>query len=390
MDKVKLVISNPTEDFPEGIRKAFSSRSDILVSETNKELDSLDIFFSEKKPSVLVIGPGWNPDEALSFAADFSVRFPYVSMLLVVKSFDEELLQRSIRTGIKDVLQLPLKKKSFLASVDAAARFSSSIVKISVKPPVEASRPEKKGQILTILGPKGGVGKTVVATNLAVYLALQKKNVYIVDLDLQFGDVAVMLKIDPKRSIYETVQAGDRLDREMLNSLVSIHKESGLKALLAPIDPDIAQMINEKQIAKVLEFLGEIADYIVIDTPALIDEIVLKAVDISDHVLLVASMDLPSVKSSKIAYGVLQTLNVPRKKINLILNRANSKVGLRVGDVEKSIGTKVYSKVPSHRLVPCSVNLGVPVVINSPRSEVSKSLQKLGKLILKEKVEVSV
>lgn len=382
MAKHLVFISNPSEEFIKEIKKVLSSHEIVSVKSSTAKLNSLSEFFTEKKTTVLILGPGWEPEDSLNFASDFSVRFPFISIIMVVRNLSTDLLKQSIKSGIKDILELPLKVDSFLASLETASQYSSGILKVIEKTPATDLKLDQKGQVITVFSTKGGVGKTVISTNLGVCLSSQKKSVYLVDLDLQFGDVAVMLKLNPDHGIYEAARAGERLDKEMLESIYKVH-ESGLKALLAPIEPDVADMLNKEQIISVIEFLKKIADYIIIDTPASINDMVLATIDISDFILLVATMDLPSVKNAKVAHSMLKMLKIPDEKVKLILNRADSKVGISIGDVEKAIGLKVFSSIPSDRLVPRSVNLGIPAVISFPKTEVSRSFEKLGNQILK-------
>jgi len=276
------------------------------------------------------------------------------------------------------------------AMIKTATRFSSDILDDSSGRQDDAGSEKKKGRIITLFSTKGGVGKTVVASNLAAYLALQKKNVCLVDFDLQFGDVALMLKIEPKESLYKAIEAGERLDKEMLESLFSYHEDSGLKVLLAPVKPDVSRVVSETQVSRLLALLTEIVDFVIVDTPSSLDRTTLAVVDASDRILLVASMDLPSVKNVKIVLGMLEILNIEKSRINLVLNRADSRVGLSFEDIEQSIGKDISWTIPSDRIVPRSVNLGVPFVIDAPRAEVSRSFEKIGRLaldkIVKEKV----
>ncbi len=379
--RTHIVIADPDHDLVEQIRNALSTRDDISLTAATENLQSVGKYFEEKEPSILLVGPGWNGESTMSFIEEFTIKYPYAPVLVLIETLSTEVLQKALRSGAKDVLQLPLTIDSFFTAIDAAARFSASVLDVSLTMPKEISTP-KLGQMVTVCSTKGGVGKTVIATNLAAYLAMQGKDVYIVDLDLQYGDVAVMFKLTPKRSIHDAVLAGDRLDQEMLESLVATHKESRTKALLAPVEPDLAELINEKQVAGVLSFLKANADYVIVDTAASIDKIVVEAVDMSDRIFLVAAMDLPSIKSAKIAYGMLQILNVPKERISLLLNRADSKVGLTAAQAEKTIGTKVFATIPSDRLVPRSVNMGSPVVVSSTRTDVGRAFERLGQIVL--------
>jgi len=376
-ETARVIIVDPEELFRKEVRAVLKNTSSYLIQDSPLVDTSIASLFEAHIPSVLIVGPNAPTESVFEVVADLALQKPFVSVLLVSRELDTELLRQALRAGIKDVLQIPLKRDTLIASVDNAARFSSSVLGA-----MESTREQKPagrgaGKVITVFSTKGGVGKTVVATNLAVSLAKGGLKTVIVDLDLKFGDVAVMLKLTPEHSVYEVVQAGDRLDEELLEGILARHADTGLKALLAPLDPELADSIREKQIIDVIEFLRRFFDVVVVDTPASIDKMILGVVDASDEVLLVATMDVPSVKNAKIAHGMLKMLNVPSSHIKLVLNRADSKVGLGIGDVEKSIGARVFQTIPSDRLVPRSVNLGIPVVLSSPRSEVARSIESL-------------
>jgi pilus assembly protein CpaE len=206
--------------------------------------------------------------------------------------------------------------------------------------------------------------------------------VCLVDADLQFGDVAVMLKLAPQHTIVDVVGSIDRLDEAFLRQLLATHEPSSLLVLPAPLEPSFADQISAAEMVKVIEMLRGFCSWIVIDTPAYFNEVVLGLIEESDDVLLVAGMDIPNIKNVKIGLQTLRLLNVPMSKLHLVLNRANSKVKLDVGEVERTLQVKAESLVPSDVVVPQSVNKGTPVVLDAPKSGVAKALEQLANQIM--------
>jgi len=242
---------------------------------------------------------------------------------------------------------------------------------------------EVNGQVLTVFSTKGGSGKSVLAASLAVTLAQRSdKPVCLVDADLQFGDIAVMLKLAPQHTIVDAVGSFDRLDVGFLETLLSTHPQSGLKVLPAPLEPAFADQIGADQMHHIIGLLKSFCSYVVVDTPAYFNEVVLGLIEDSDDVLLVAGMDIPNIKNVKIGLQTLRLLNTPMQKIHLILNRANSKVKLDIGEVERTLQLTADALIPSDVVVPQSVNKGEPVVLHSPKSGVSKSIQQLAEQFL--------
>lgn len=236
-------------------------------------------------------------------------------------------------------------------------------------------------QVITVFSTKGGAGKSVVASNLAVLLAgRSEKPVVLVDADLQFGDIAVMLKLAPQHTVVDAVSSIDRLDVDRLKSLLATHQPSGLLVLPAPREPAFADQITAANMIEILNLLRSFAGYVVIDTPAYFNEVVLGLIEESTDLLLVAGMDIPNIKNVKIGLQTLRMLNTPMSKIHLVLNRANSKVKLDVAEVERTLQVKAECQLPSEIAVPQSVNKGTPVVIDAPRSAVSRSFEHLADL----------
>lgn len=318
---------------------------------------------------VVVIGPGPTPEEALSIAAETLELMPDVSVILVRSTVSTELLRNAMRVGVADVVgadETPFElPEAIQRAVLQATRRHDAVPPEAVKP--------KRGTTITVFSTKGGVGKTVLATNLGVALVGMGRSVVLVDLDLQFGDVGIMLGLEPTLTISGPAQASDRLDTQLLSGYLVEHS-SGLKCLLAPIQPEDAESITPGRIARILELLAEMFDVVVVDTCASLDETVLTALDRSDHLLAMTMMDVASIKNTRISLQKLHQLGYDGHSVQVVLNRADSKVFLQPAQIEKAIGREISVRIPSDRIVPQSVNKGVPVVSEFPRSEVSRAL----------------
>jgi pilus assembly protein CpaE len=235
-----------------------------------------------------------------------------------------------------------------------------------------------RGRVITVSSTKGGSGKSVVATNLATSLARRtSRPVVLVDADLQFGDVAVMMRLAAPHTLVDAVSAQGRLDAQFLQSLLCRHEQSGLLILPAPLEPSFAERVSGADMVRIVEILQSFCAYVVIDTPAQFNDVVLALIEHSDDILMVAGMDIPNIKNTKLGLQTLRMLGVPEEKLILLLNRANSKVQLDVAEVERTLGIKAGCLVPSDIVVPQTVNKGVPVVLDAPRSEVARALEQL-------------
>jgi len=333
-------------------------------------------------PLVIVLGPSCGTPAALAEAASLLQGLTDVATILVTDELSTELLQTALRSGVRDVLAMPVDADQLLSSIDRVA------VTLTAPSPAIGdagfdAAPGELGRVVTVFSTKGGAGKSVIAANLAVVLAKRSdKPVVLVDADLQFGDVAVMLKLAPQHTIVDAVGSLESLDTAMLQQLMMRHEPSGLWILPAPLEPSFADQISAGEMTRIVEILRTFCGHVVIDTPAYFNEVVLALIEESDDVLLVAGMDIPNIKNVKIGLQTLHLLNVPTSKLHLILNRANSKVKLDVSEVERTLQIKAKALIPSDVVVPQCVNKGVPVVLDAPKSGVAKSIEQLADMFV--------
>jgi pilus assembly protein CpaE len=298
--------------------------------------------------------------------------------LLIQPTVDAELLRSAMKSGFRDAAAVEGATYGELAAVVDEAMASTSGARNSVDESLSDAK------VITVFSTKGGVGKSVVACNLAAYMAATLgKRVVLLDLDLEFGDDALMLGLKPERTIYDAVQAYERLDAELLDGFMQTH-DSGAKVLLAPTQPEQAEAITTARVSGIIDLARQIADVVLIDTPGRLDQTVLAALDQSDCVLAVATMDLPSIKNTKVSLQKLRQLGYSNGMVQVALNRADSKVLLDLAEVETSLQSEVLTRIPSDRLVPRSVNRGVPIAVDQPKSSVSKSIANLARQLLAE------
>jgi pilus assembly protein CpaE len=333
-------------------------------------------------PVVVVLGPSCAGAPGLMGAEELLRQRPDVGAILVAEELTTDVFQRAIRSGVRDVLAAPVDTAQL---GEAVRRVEEAIgahrAPVAVEPQYDGEG--QLGRVITVFSTKGGAGKSVVASNLGVSLASRTNEpVVLVDADLQFGDIAVMLKLAPQHTIVDAVSSMDRLDAGLVQNLLATHPSSGLKVLPAPLEPAYADQISADDVTKIVEILRTFCAYVVIDTPSYFDDKVLNLIEMSDDVLLVAGMDIPNIKNVKIGLQTMRLLNTPMSKIHLVLNRANSKVKLDVSEVERTLQVKAESLVPSDVVVPQSVNKGTPVVLDAPKAGVSRALEQLADLFV--------
>ena len=334
-------------------------------------------------PVVVILGPSCIQDGALAGVDRLIQTRSEVGAILISPELSTALLQTALRAGVKDVLTLPVSADQIFEAVERVANSlkAAPVPQFPGNTLADDIDPGEIGQVITVFSTKGGAGKSVIAANLAVLLAQRSdRPVCLVDADLQFGDVAVMLKLAPQHTIVDAVASLDRLDPTLLTQFLMKHEPSGLLILPAPLEPSFADQISAAEMVQIVTLLRTFCEYVVIDTPAYFNEVVLGLIEESDEVLLIAGMDIPNIKNVKIGLQTLRLLNVPMAKLHLVLNRANSKVKLDVSEVERTLQIKAESLIPSDVVVPQSVNKGTPVVLDSPKSGVAKAIEQLANM----------
>jgi pilus assembly protein CpaE len=330
---------------------------------------------------VLVLGPSCAIDDSLSGVERVLHAHREIGAILVTEELTTSLLQQALRSGVKDVLKSPADGTQMHEAIDRVAAGLAAVPGSLVDDDTTFEDDGELAQVITVFSTKGGTGKSVIATNLGVILAQRsEKPVVLIDADLQFGDVAVMLKLVPQHTTVDVVSSLDRLDVSLMQSLLVTHESSGLLILPAPLEPAFADQIGAAEMIQIVEVLRRFCSHVIIDTPAYFNDVVLGLIEISDEVLVIAGMDIPSIKNVKTGMQTLRLLNTPVEKLHLVLNRANSKVKLDVAEVERTLQISADILIPSDIVVPQSVNRGVPVVQSASRSGVTKAFQELANL----------
>jgi pilus assembly protein CpaE len=319
----------------------------------------------------IVLGPGVDLESAAALADNLRVTRPAVSVILMRRRVDTSVLAEALRSGMREVVE-----ERDLTGLGEAIKRAQQVFRAVTGPNL---RPDDKplGKLVTVFSPKGGVGKTTIAANLAVCLTARgNTRVCLVDLDLGFGDIAITLQLFPARTIADAVALESDLDFSVLEPLLTPHRK-GFSTLVAPVQPDAKDSIPASLISRVLALLKQNFDFVVVDTSPAFDEHVLQAFDETDELLLVTTLDVPTLKNVKIACETLDLLNFPKPRRHLVLNRADDKVGLAPEKVETTLDMKIAQAIPTSPEVANATNAGDPITSAHPKHPVSLALNRL-------------
>ena len=296
-------------------------------------------------------------------------------VILLASGGSPSLLEDALDADVADVMLLPQLTDNVVFAIKKACHAGRKQL---------ANGGGRQGRLVTVFSPKGGTGKTVLSTNLSASLAKHwGKRALLLDLDLQFGDAAIMLGLEPEKTIYDLVTAPGELDSEKLAGYTTRHA-CGLDILPAPLRPEDAELVTETKLARLLEVARESYDVIVVDTSPFFHGPMLATLDRTDELLVLCGLDVPTLKNVRLALQTLELLSFPKGRIRFVLNRANTKVGLSKREVESALKVTIDTEVPSDRAVPISVNQGTPAVLANPNSDFSRALIGLAKTLIKE------
>ena len=293
-------------------------------------------------------------------------------IVLLVPEAHPELVETAFTAGVDDVLVLPQMAETISFAIRKAHETGARAGGYS---PSDADAP--RGRVLTVFSPKGGTGKTVLSTNLAAYLAHKSdKRVLLIDLDLQFGDAAIMLGLDPERTMYELVEAPGGLDAGKLAGYTTRHK-SGLDVLAAPMRPEEAELVTESKVVQLLEVAREAYDLVIVDTSPFFYGPMLAVLRPTDQLLLLCGLDVPTLKNVKLSLRTLGMLGFPLSRTSLVLNRVTPKVGLTCQDVEGVLDLEVAFEIPNDPVVAPAVNSGTVAALVDSESEFGQAISRI-------------
>jgi pilus assembly protein CpaE len=384
MVKPKILVLERSAELADEIREAAEGIDPSVEVVTCNRVGAVSDVLQQEGPfTVLFAGPSLASRSGLRRLAALHEDCPATSIVLAFTDRPDASLREIVQAGADDILRLPFDQGDLVIALERALDIGGRrLAGLTPKtPPGVTSLPvtpvvPTQARVLTVSSATGGCGKTFMATNMALFLARHTdKRVVLVDLDLQFGEVSTALRLRPNYTIYDALQReDDDFDfGEHLDEFLVTH-EGGFSVLAAPKDPAEADRIGPADVTRILDVLRSHCDYLVVDTPAALTEIVLAAFDVSEHLFSLATVDLPSVRNLGVFLQTLDKLRIPSDNISLILNKAERDVGLDIGQITRLFPQGFKAILPYAREVSRSINMGMPVLASDPTSEVSRKL----------------
>jgi pilus assembly protein CpaE len=362
-----VVLSTGLENFKE-IRAALAAdgRGQLLAG--GNDTEQLHEEIVRLKPSAAIIALGSNSEQAIKFIKRLTSESPTTAVISAAKDASPDLILQSLRAGAREFLRLPISQEELKTVLDRVAEFSA----------VQVDAPKKKGRMIAVFSSKGGCGTSFIATNLAAATAART---VLVDLNLQAGDLPLFLGVDPKYSFADMAENRTRLDEALIKSFTTPYS-ARLSVLAAPKEADSADEIEPEHVFEVLQRLRESYDYVVLDPQHTFDSITLAALDQSDEIVLILTLDIPAIRSTQRALEIFDRLGYPRKKIRIVVNRWSKQIDLDLRQVEKFLGEPVIGFVPSdYQTAVTSINLGRPLVQSDPNCKIALEIRRIARTI---------
>lgn len=374
MDVARILVLDRTATLADQVTRVVAEESAVEVVACHRMAEAADML-ADGDFTVFVAGPSTVTRTGLARIEVIHDELPDLTIVLAFSRRPDAAMRDIVRAGAVDMVQLPaddsVLRDAVVRAVDLGRRHTRQPAMASAAAQVGGREP---GRVLTLASSTGGCGKTFLATNLAALLAqYTDRSACIIDLDLQFGEVSTALRMKPRYTIVDALQrdaeASD-LESHLLEYLVQ--HETGFSVLAAPKDPSEADRVDPPDVSRILAAARNLFDVVIVDTPPYLSEVVLAAFDVSDLLFTIATLDLPSVRNLGVFLSTLDRLKISAENVRLILNKAETDVGIEVDQVRRLFPQGFSTVIPYAKEVSRSINLGMPVVVSSPQSPVSR------------------
>jgi pilus assembly protein CpaE len=386
---IKVLIVDDIPETRDHLSRLLGLEREIDVAGTAASGEEAIRVAMDMRPDVIVMDINMPGMDGIAAAEIISQRLPHSPIIMMSVHGEAEHLKRSMLAGAREFLVKPFSGDEFATSIkrvverEMARREQMQLETGATAAPTVASDGNTDDhQVIAVFSPKGGSGKTTLAVNMALALKGEtNQRVALVDANLQFGDVGVLLNLNPKnRSVVEAVEGGEP-DRDIVESVMVDHS-TGIRVLLAPPSPEGADLVTAAYLKKMIGFLRETHDWVVVDLPSGLNDHTLGVLDAADQILVVAALEITTIKNVRLFLEVADQLDYERSKLRLVINRSDASQGIRISDVEASIRRSIDGTIVSDgRLAVLAVNRGVPFVVSHPESPLSRDVIQLARTI---------
>ena len=385
---IKVLIVDDIAETRDHLTKLLAMEQTVEVAGSASSGEEAIQMAMDLRPDVVVMDINMPGMDGIAAAELISQRLPQVAIIMMSVHGEAEQMRRSLQAGAREFLVKPFSSDEFSETIKRVydreeARRHQIQASMPAGPVAAAPDPDIDHQVIAIFSPKGGSGRTTIATNLAIAIKQQTgARVALLDANLQFGDVGVLLNLNPKtKSIVDAADGGE-LDADLVESVLIDHS-SGIRALLAPPTPEGADLITPASLLTVVGHLRTMHAYTVVDVPAGLNDHSLAIMEVADQIVIMAALEITAIKNLRLFLEVADQLGYERSKLRIVMNRSDTTQGIRLGDVEGSIRRSIDGTIVSDgRLAVLAVNRGVPFILSNPESPLSRDVNRLAQTLI--------
>ncbi len=392
-EKIRILIVDDNPETRENIRKLLQFESDVeVVGAARTGIEGIELA-TETRPDVILMDINMPDMDGIQATEMIRKKIPFTQIVILSVQNDTKYMQRAMMVGARAFIAKPPMVDDLINTIHQVGKMAAEEkARIALVEQFQSSGGGKSGasathgKVITVYGPKGGVGTTTIATNLAVALHSPESKVVIVDGNLQYGDVAVFHNEQPRNTILDLTPRAGELDIDIVKEVLIVHQKSGVHILAAPPRPEMAEQVNPDQFTQVIKYLKTIYNYIVIDTETHLTECVISSLDVSDVIIMVTTQEIPAIKNSKAFLTLIDQFQIGRARVITVMNKYDKRISLLPERVGESLKQEMAAVIPlEEKIVVNSVNSGVPFMVDNKAQPIGKSISGLVDFI-KEKI----
>jgi pilus assembly protein CpaE len=398
-DKIRVLIVDDIPETRENVRKLLAFENDIeVVGAAGTGTEGVK-FAKQYQPHIVLMDINMPDMDGITAVEAITQQMPMTQVIMMSVQSEADYLRRAMLAGARDFLTKPFTGDELVSTVRRVYKMGQSrapVVTVSPTPGAPegtvvapGASKRQRGHVLVAFSPKGGVGTSMLAINLAIALHRPDQRVALVDASLQFGNVGVLLNLQASRTIADLAKAGGDVDSQLIESVLTAHP-SGVKALLAPPRPEMAELVTVEMVKDLLREMRYMFDFVIVDTWTSLQDPTLAVLDEADRILLLAAPDIPTLKNSRDFLGVLDALHYPPAKTVFILNKSDRRTNISAKDVADNLRHPVAVEIPLDEAVAMSsINRGIPFVADQRSKPIARAVLQLADLLVTELTKVA-
>jgi pilus assembly protein CpaE len=390
-DKIRVLIVDDIDETRENIQRLLQFDLNIEVVGTARNGKEAIQTAQQIKPDVVIMDINMPDMDGITATEAIRQKIPYAQVVILSVQADPNYMRRAMLAGARDFLTKPPSIDELTAAINrAGAMASEERTKAATTAPSGSASPSvpgagaaaAHGKIIVIYSPKGGTGCTTISTNMALAIKNDKNNVLLLDASIQYGDVCAFLNEKPKNSLLDLIPRVDELEVEIIEDVTTKHAASGIHILAAPSRPELAERVDSEQFGKLLLYLKQIYNYIIIDTSSFLNDVVGSALELADLIILVTTQDIPSIKNSVQFLNLADASGIRRESILFVMNQFDKKYSISPEKVKESLKQDIVATIPfDDRLVKTAINRGIPLLIDNRAHPISKAILSLAEIV---------